>query len=319
MRIALAGDTMLGRTVADRLLDVGPAGLFAPEIVEITRDADAFVLNLECCISERGEPWPDPNKPFFFRAPPIAVDVLTLLGVDVVTLANNHALDFGYDALADTVEIVRSAGIRTVGAGRDLTEARSSTVVDIDGTSFEVIGVADHPADFAATDDRPGIAYADLWSGAVPTWLTDAVAAAHARSDVALVTPHWGPNMVPRPLPHVRTAARAFVDAGADLVAGHSAHVFHGLARPVLFDMGDFIDDYAVDPVLRNDLGVFFVVDVDADGLHRVEAIPIFLDYCFTRLAVADEWSWIARRYVEACAEFGTEVTVEDGRLVTTW
>jgi poly-gamma-glutamate capsule biosynthesis protein CapA/YwtB (metallophosphatase superfamily) len=78
---------------------------------EICREADFCVLNLECCISNRGERWADPLKPFFFRAPPAAVDVLTGLGVDCVNLANNHALDFGYDALFDTFEHLRSAGI----------------------------------------------------------------------------------------------------------------------------------------------------------------------------------------------------------------
>jgi len=73
VRLALAGDTMLGRGVAARLETRPPSALFAPELVEVAQEADLFVLNLECCISERGEPWPDPRKPFFFRAPPVAV------------------------------------------------------------------------------------------------------------------------------------------------------------------------------------------------------------------------------------------------------
>ncbi len=99
VRLALAGDTMLGRLVAERVVADGPASLFAPEVVEATRDADLFVLNLECCISERGRRWA-PAKPFFFRAPPEATETLRLLGVDCVTLANNHALDYGSVALA---------------------------------------------------------------------------------------------------------------------------------------------------------------------------------------------------------------------------
>src|SRR5919108_5789394 len=116
MRLALAGDTMLGRGVAQRLAEAPPASLFAPEVVEAAREADLFVLNLECCISERGSPWPDPHKPFFFRAPPVAVEALVHLGVDCVTLANNHALDFGSEALLDTLLHLRAAGIACVGA-----------------------------------------------------------------------------------------------------------------------------------------------------------------------------------------------------------
>ena len=96
--MALAGDTMLGRGVAAVLESVPRASLFAPEVVAAVRGADLALLNLECCISTRGERWPDRWKPFFFRAPPAAIDVLTHLGVECVTLANNHALDFGTGA-----------------------------------------------------------------------------------------------------------------------------------------------------------------------------------------------------------------------------
>src|SRR5207245_7714512 len=125
VRIALAGDTMLGRLVAERLETEPPSALFAPELVEITHEADAFVLNLECCISERGEPWPAPGKPFFFRAPPRAAEVLADAGVDCVTLANNHALDFGEPALLDTFSHLQDAGISWVGAGATLSDARA--------------------------------------------------------------------------------------------------------------------------------------------------------------------------------------------------
>lgn len=95
IRIALAGDTMLGRSVAKALLTRPPEALFSEEVVATLGEADLRVLNLECCISQRGERWPDPYKPFFFRAPPEAVEVLRHLKVDCVTLANNHALDYG--------------------------------------------------------------------------------------------------------------------------------------------------------------------------------------------------------------------------------
>jgi poly-gamma-glutamate capsule biosynthesis protein CapA/YwtB (metallophosphatase superfamily) len=313
VRLALAGDTMLGRKVGEALAEDGPRSLVAPEVVELAREADLVVLNLECCVSDRGSPWPDPRKPFFFRAPPVAVDFLLHLGVDCVTLANNHALDFGEDALVDTLERLQAGGIATVGAGRDVEEARAPAVLEAVGRRLAVLGVSDHAADFAAGADRPGIAFADLRDG-VPGWLTDAVGAAEA--DVVLVTPHWGPNMTSEPIRAVRAAASGLLEAGATLVAGHSAHVFHGGRLPVLFDLGDFVDDYAVDGRLRNDLGLLFLVDLDERGPVRVEAIPLKLEYCFTRLADGADAAWIRRRFTEACAELGTEVTEEGGRLV---
>src|SRR6266542_4778266 len=121
---------MLGRMVAERLADGGPASVFAPEVVDATDGADVFVLNLECCISDRGERWAAPAKPFFFRAPPAAVETLAHLGVDCVTLANNHALDFGVEALLDTFEHLHAAGIAWVGAGISVDAARAPVVVE---------------------------------------------------------------------------------------------------------------------------------------------------------------------------------------------
>jgi poly-gamma-glutamate synthesis protein (capsule biosynthesis protein) len=318
VRLALAGDTMLGRLVAERLVTDGPASLFAPEVVDAAREADLFVLNLECCISERGTRWAAPGKPFFFRAPPEATETLRLLGVDCVTLANNHALDYGDVALVDTLEHLAGTGISVVGAGPDEAAARRSVVIERDGFRLAVLGFADHPIDFAAGADRPGIAFADLADG-VPEWLRHAVADAGAGADAVVVTPHWGPNMAAAPRRRVRRAARVLRDAGATLVAGHSAHVFHGVEDRVLYDLGDFVDDYRVDDVLRNDLGLLWLIDIDRDGPARLEAVPLHLDFCHTTIATGVAAQWIRDRFRAACAEFGTAVAEEDGRLVVEW
>jgi len=316
IKVALTGDTMLGRGVAERLESQPPESLIAPEVVEAAREADLFVLNLECCVSDRGDPWPDPRKPFFFRAPPKAVETLVHLGVDCVTLANNHALDFDQEALLDTLRHLTDAGITAVGAGSNLTEARTPVILTASGFRLGVIGIADHPEDFAAGPGRPGIAFADLREE-VPSWLPELIGDVNA--DAVLVTPHWGPNLTPEPVPHVRAAAREILTAGATLIAGHSAHVFHGVDGPILYDLGDFLDDYAVDPILRNDLGLLFFVTLDEHGPLRLEAVPLKLDFCYTKLAEGEDAAWVRKRFTDACATFGTEVTREDGRLVISW
>ncbi len=307
--IALAGDTMLGRNVAERLVRSGPTELVADGVAGVMRDADLAVLNLECCISDRGEPWPDPAKRFFFRAPPVAVEVLTHLGVDAVTLANNHALDFGVPALLDTCSRLHAAGIATVGAGPDLAAARRPARLRAAGHRVTVVGVTDHPADYAATPDRAGVAHAEL-GRRLPAWLSQAVAG----DELVLVTPHWGPNMVRDPVRSVRRAAGQLLDAGATLIAGHSAHVFHGVRwladprRAVLYDLGDFVDDYAVHPELRNDLGLLWLVTVGDDGPAAVEAVPLRLRPARTELATGEDRAWIADRLVAACRPYGTAV-----------
>jgi poly-gamma-glutamate synthesis protein (capsule biosynthesis protein) len=315
--LALVGDVMLGRLVAERLRREPTAALLDDQVIEVLRSADITLANLECCISDRGRRWPDPRKQFFFRAPPVAAEQLARWGVDAVTLANNHALDYGADALVDTLRHLADAGVATVGAGATVSAARRPLRLAAGAVSVGVVACSDHPADYAATAGRPGIAYVDL-RGHDTAWVGDVVATLVV--DVTVVTPHWGPNMVPAPLRPIRAAALRLAEAGATLVAGHSVHVFHGVARvsgcPVLYDLGDFLDDYAVDPLLRNDLGLLWTVVFDDATPVRVEALPITLDHCATRHAAPPEARQIADRLRRACAELGTEVRQEGGRLV---
>jgi poly-gamma-glutamate synthesis protein (capsule biosynthesis protein) len=309
--LALAGDTMLGRGVADVLVADPTAPLVAAEVAAHVARADAFVLNLECCISDRGSRFPDPHKPFFFRAPVVAAERLAELGVAAVTLANNHALDYGRDALLDTLAHLERAGIPTVGAGANEELARRPLVIRCGELGLRLVAFADHPAAYAAGPGRPGIAVARLDRG-LPDWVREAVGPG-PDADAVLVTPHWGPNMVPEPVRRVREAADALVSAGATLIAGHSAHVFQGVAQRVLFDLGDFLDDYATNPELRNDLGLLWLVELDGQGPRRIQAVPIALDYCFTRPASRTETESILHRLRARCSRFGTEIEAHDG------
>jgi poly-gamma-glutamate capsule biosynthesis protein CapA/YwtB (metallophosphatase superfamily) len=308
VKLALAGDTMLGRGVAERLVDNPRHPLLAPELVEVIHEADLFVLNLECCVSARGEPLP--GRVFHFRASPWAAEALARLGVHCVTVANNHALDFGPDALLDTLAHLRAAGIQAVGAGGDSDRARAPVELEVGGLRLAVVAFSDDPAQYAAGSNRPGIAFADLRRG-LPEWLTRLPDA-----DAVLVTPHWGPNMTSDPPDYIRRAAHALVEAGATIVAGHSAHVFHGVAPHVLYDLGDFVDDYRVDRRLRNDLGLLFLVDLAGNCL---EAIPLKLEFAHTRLATDGDAKWIARRFTTASAALGTDVFEQNGRLMASW
>jgi poly-gamma-glutamate capsule biosynthesis protein CapA/YwtB (metallophosphatase superfamily) len=307
--VALAGDTMLGRKVGERF---GRARLLAPEVQEIAGAADLFIANLECCISDRGEPVQMPGKPFFFRAPPAAAEWLADVGVSCVTLANNHVLDFGEEALCDTLDHLRAAGVAFAGAGADEAAARTPAILDAGGTRVRIVAVGDHPSSYAAGPARPGIAFADLEEG-VPAWLESA---ATPDADLTIVSPHWGPNMEPDPVPHVRRAAAALEAAGATLVAGHSAHVPQGARDRTLYDLGDFLDDYAVDPELRNDLGLLWLVTLDAGGPRRVEAVPLGLEFTHTRLADPEETRLLHSLLEQRCAAVGSTVRREGDRLV---
>ena len=305
LTLALAGDTMLGRGVADHLAVHPVSSLFGADLLGLLADTDGVLLNLECCISSRGEPWP--RRVFHFRAPPRAVDALTLLGVRCVTLANNHALDFGPEALLDTLHLLAQAGVAVAGAGVDEAAARQPCCFTVAGQAVTVLSVTDHPGEYTASHGRPGVAFADLGSG-VPAWLTQRLRAAVDGGGPVVVSPHWGPNMTTEPPAHVRASAEVFVREGASLVAGHSAHVFHGAAAPVLFDLGDFLDDYAVDPRRRNDLGVVWLVTFDGVRLVAAEAVPLRLRFAHTDLASGEDADWVRDRLRRACAALGSEV-----------
>jgi poly-gamma-glutamate synthesis protein (capsule biosynthesis protein) len=316
--IGLLGDVMLGRSVAEALGKVAPEDVWAPEVREIAASCDAVICNLECCISVRGRRTERIRaKPFFFRAPPQAIGSLDAMGARAVGLANNHALDYEVDALSDTLEGLRAAGIAFAGAGMDVDEARSGIVVDAGGRRVGIVAVSDHPEEFAAAPGTPGIAYDDLRRG-IPAWLEAELARVRAECDLLVAFPHWGFNMTSEPAAWQRVAGRALQDAGADLVAGHSAHVFHGVgwtARgPLAFDLGDALDDYRVDAELRNDLGVMALWRPrDAD--RELELVGLALDFCHTRLAEGAEAEWIAARLERACAELGTAVERSDEQL----
>ncbi len=317
--IALGGDTMLGRMVGLGLAHRPPASVWDPELLEVFREADVAIVNLECCISERGEPWATPGKPFFFRAPPAAVEALAAAGVRAVWLANNHALDFGETALLDTFHHLEGAGIAWAGAGRNLAEARRGAVITVKDVRIGLVGLADHPADFAATVSRPGIAWVgsdELARSGPPDWLVAEIGRRAATCDIVAVGPHWGPNMLLRPLPHHPAVARALVAAGASVISGHSAHVVQPIGlidgAPICYDLGDLLDDYAIDPELRNDLGVLALFTPH----ERLELVPLRLEYTRTRLATGDDHAQLVHRLLAAARREGLDLRLEGTRLV---
>lgn len=301
---------MLGRGVAERLASTPPGELWSGELRELLLACDAVICNLECCISERGEPTTSiPGKPFFFQAPPAATESLRAIGVTAAGVANNHALDFGPEALADTLEHLREAGIHACGAGPDLDRARAAAIVEAGDTRLGVVAASDHPSEYAAGDERPGIAHAALDREA-PAWLVAKLAALRERCELVIAFLHWGPNMTARPARWQRSLARKLIEAGADAVAGHSSHVFHGIALepggPTLYDLGDALDDYAVDPRLRNDRGICAIWR--PGDSPEVELIGLRLHLARTEIATGEDADWIAARLESACGELGTAV-----------
>jgi poly-gamma-glutamate synthesis protein (capsule biosynthesis protein) len=255
--LAFGGDVMLGRVVNQVILQQGPRYVWG-DVLPLMQEADLALVNLECAIAESGELFVPPRV-FYFRAHPRAIEVLTLAGVDYVSLANNHALDFQAPALLETIRHLDEHGIAHAGAGANLAEASQPAVLDAGGIKVGVAAFADHFREYGATEETPGtriitISTEEQHFGEVRESIQ---AAREAGADLVVFSIHWGPNMRQVPSPEFVAFAHAVMDAGADIFHGHSAHLFQGIeiynGKPILYDSGDLIDDYYVDPELRND------------------------------------------------------------------
>jgi poly-gamma-glutamate capsule biosynthesis protein CapA/YwtB (metallophosphatase superfamily) len=320
VRVMFGGDVMLGRTVNQHIQRYGPGYPLGP-VAPLMRVADLTVVNLECAITSATDRWPGAQKAFYFGASPQAVETLTGAGVDIVSLANNHTLDFGIDGLRETIRTLHQNRIQHAGAGVDAVAANSAPFVDRKGMRFGMAAFCDHQADFAAQTAQPGIAYLDLDDEfAVMAILRQSLEALRQVAvDWPILSLHWGPNMRFRPSLKFRRVAHAAIDMGWKILFGHSAHVFQGIeihrGCPILYAAGDLVDDYRVDPDFRNDHQLLFEVELDGNALRRIVLHPVFIESCQARPANPAQAGYIAGWMTALCREMGTTVR-QDGQLL---
>lgn len=288
LTLAFGGDAMLGRGVNDRL-GRGRSPNIWRGLAPALRGADVVAFNLECAVTD-ASPWGSWKKYRFKLLMEHAQPVLSSIPVPdgvarVVSVANNHVLDFGPEGLTDTLGVLDEAGIVHVGAGVDATSAwRPSVITTEEGVRVGFLAVADHcgclrMSQWVAGRDQPGIAWANLSSGRTEVLLA-AVAALDPAVDVLIVSIHGGGNYLPEGLaPWMRQLAEELVDAGADVIWGHSAH--HVLpieqirGRHVIYGTGGLVDDYVRRPAYRNDLGMVVRITFSTEGTQTAEVVPI--------------------------------------------
>lgn len=314
VRIGLTGDVMLGRKV-DEHQQYRSADAVWGDILDRLRGLDGLFINLECCLSTRGERWTRTHRPFHFRADPDwAIPALDAAGVDCCTLANNHILDFETIALEDTIDHLDEADIAHAGAGRDIGEALDPAHVSIGGLDVAIVSFTDNTPEYAADEDSPGIARVEfnIENDRTRDLVEEALSRAKENDpDLLVASLHWGPNMVEEPSAEFEAFGRWLVDQGIDLVHGHSAHVFQGIevcdGVPILYDTGDFVDDYAIDRELRNDRSFLFESRADPDaGVTELRLLPTEIDDCRVHEAGQEVAHWSHKRMRELSAPFGT-------------
>jgi poly-gamma-glutamate synthesis protein (capsule biosynthesis protein) len=313
-RLLLVGDVMLGRLVND-MLRCQPAEYPWGDTLPLFREADWRACNLECAISDQGSPWTKSPKVFHFRSEAKNVAVLKAAGIDTVSLANNHTLDFNYPAFFDTLEILDRSGIAHSGAGANFFEASRAAMAEVHGVNIGLLSFTDNQPDWEATINRAGIFYVPVDSpDARADALLELVHVTKDQVNFLIVSAHWGPNWgrLP-PVEHIELAKK-LIEAGADVVFGHSAHVFRGvefhLGRPIIYSGGDFIDDYAVDCDERNDWSFIFILELEGERLHRLRLHPTVIRCFQAQIAEGEEARAIAAKMSELCAMLET---------ITTW
>lgn len=312
--LALLGDVMLGRGVNGEIRHRAPESFWG-DVLPLLRSTNAAIANLECAITRHARLWGKTPKVFHFRADPAAIEVLRAANIRCVSLANNHSLDFKEVGLLDTLRHLDEAGICHAGAGRNLGEARTPAVFEVDGLKVAVLALTDNEPPFAAGPDRPGTAYLDISEDPAGLQLVEELVASARQQGAGFIilSLHWGPNMVTAPPPEFQTFARGAIDRGVDLIHGHSAHVFQAVERHgrglILYDTGDFLDDYAVDPVLRNDWSFLFLLECHGKRLQRLRLVPVRLTFAQVNRAAGAEVDGIRKWMLERCFPFRTPLT----------
>ncbi len=325
VRLGLAGDVMLGRLVDRYVLGnpaVPPAYAWG-DLLPLFQRTDLRMINLECVIASSGMPWALTPKTFHFRARPRAIEALGEARVDFASLANNHILDFDVGAMNECLDLLDGAGIAHAGAGMSLADATAPAVLlAAGGLRCAVLALTDNMPEWAARADQPGINFIDVGSDGLKEPHLSRVRAtldtARRMADLVVVSAHIGPNWG-LPSPAMRTLARQLVDLGTDLYWGHSNHTVQGIelhrGRPILYSCGDFLDDYAVDAVERNDLSGLFEIGVDDGVVREILLHPVRIDRLQVNRAAGPDASWICRRMAERCAALGTS-SESDGQTL---
>ena len=313
------GDFCLARWVAETVYSKGPRWPIE-EVSPWSGSADVSLVNLECVIATRGYFFNKGEEmPHQYRGRPEMLDVLTEAGFDIATIANNHAMDYGPEALLECCELLNAAGITHTGGGKDYREASTPAYVSVGDLVLAVIGFETEFPLTAATDIRGGIFHAS-GNEAIKKALKPVIAEAHRKADLVIFTPHWGMNFTDNPSPERIELAHWIIDQGVDAILGHSAHQLHGIevykGHPIVYDMGSFFFDRVSKCRFR--LGAGFTLSFDGGGFKGMAIRPAILEVNRTRRAKQKEVRTVQDVIIHASRELDPGIQFgRDGDALT--
>jgi poly-gamma-glutamate capsule biosynthesis protein CapA/YwtB (metallophosphatase superfamily) len=318
--ITAVGDINLGRVVGQRIESNG-GDYKEPfsEVRDILREGDIIFANLEIPLtnSDKGL---DKRGKIVLKASPNAIDGLKYAGFNILSIANNHIMDYYDTGLKDTMAILNKNGINYIGAGENEVKAREPIFISKNGLHVAILAYTEM-ADivfkgtpyikFAAGKNSYGVASLDLEN------ITLDVTEAKKNADIVLVSLHWGVEYVNDLRPGQQEIARSIIDAGADGILGHHPHTIKGVelykGKPIIYSMGNFIFDQN-DP--NNQESFIFTLEYNKDGLKSMKATPIrTIDKSHISLLDKYDGELLMKKEVRLSNELNTQVEVANNVL----
>ncbi len=279
------GDIMLGRYIS-RIMKTYGSDLPFQEISPSLQGADIAFGNLEAVISPDNIAPVYPHKPYNFHSSDHAANALRKAGFTVLTLANNHAMDYGSDQLMKTIALLRENGIHSFGAGRDIGEARKPALITVRNIRFCFLGYGvAHSGSVYADKQRSGIAPIRL------DYIKKDIMALRSQVDVLVVSLHWGIEYEDKPTEQQRAAAHQIIDWGADIILGHHPHVMQGLefykGKIIVYSLGNFIFDQKGK---GTDRSFMLACKFRRNVLYSADIVPLDrFKYYFPKIAQGEE------------------------------
>lgn len=312
--LLFGGDVLLSSHVLHAYESAGGiGGVLDSGYREVIGMADFFMVNEEFPFSDRGKQAED--KQYTFRLPPDKVGLFGEMEIDAVTLANNHALDFGQQALFDTCNVLDTAGILHTGAGENLESASYPVSVELAGKQIAILGATRviPEADWAAGKNHGG-----MLAAYDPRQLLERIQALRRENDYVIVYLHWGIERKEQPEKYQRQLGQQCIDAGADLVIGAHPHVLQGIeyykGKPMVYSLGNFVFGSSIPRTMLLKVTLSGGDDKEREQDMRLHVIPGTSSAGYTRVLDSEEKRQEAYRYLEGIS-FGVTID-ENGEIL---
>lgn len=319
INISAVGDIMLGRYVATLIKD-GYEEPFS-NVKCLFTESDIKFGNLECVLSDseldniKGK-----AKNFCLKGPSDMINVLETVGFNVLSLANNHIYDYSHDGLIDTISTLNNNGIKTIGAGENLEEARKLEIIEVKGRKIGFLGYTDLAyVNFSDKNQIP--AASEIKSGVAPLkeeFILEDIEKTKPKCDLLFISLHWSDEYTHIPKDSQIELAHKIIDAGADGILGHHAHNLQGVEvykdKPIIYNMGNFIFDQNDD--MNKDSAVFNLTFVD-DSFEKLEIIPCRIESKRrTVVAEGEKYERIVEHLVKFSDVLGTKLIEMENKLI---